>query len=401
MRLTEHNGLGMNKSTLFEILLLVIFFTGFTQTQAAEPISASAESDIYADPNVWLCRPAHDELCKIPTEITQISANNAQSISVRKPASAPGIDCFYIYPTVSSAPAGNSGLIPGPDEKRVIANQFAPFASVCRPFAPMYRQITKAGLESTLGDKSIPIDPELAYSDILTAWRHYLRLDNHGRGVVLIGHSQGARLLARLIAEEIDGRPTQSLLLAAIIPGFNIEVPIGADIGGTFKHIPICRSIAQSGCVISYVSFRAETPPPPRTRFGRASEPNMQVACTDPTKLSGTPLDMALPTPIMNIESDNEWSTISKTIHTPFFAVPDMVHVQCVDDTHGNYLAVSMNPREKTDQRPLYIPGDLIVRGHLVYSWGLHLIDLNLVMGNLLAFVSQHDQGKDLGHGPQ
>jgi hypothetical protein len=359
-------------------------------SQAAEP---AAGVDIYADPAAWLCRPGHDALCTVPTTITSIAADNSQTVVTRKAAAAPGIDCFYVYPTVSSAPTGNSSMVPGADEQRVVANQFAPFASVCRPFAPVYRQVTVAGLESRLGDKSIEIDPELAYRDVAAAWQHYLREDNRGRSVVLIGHSQGSRVLARLIAEEIDGKPAQALLAAAIIPGFNVEVPAGADVGGTFKHIPLCRRGEQSGCIVSYVSFRAETPPPPSARFGHTTQAGMQVACTDPALLAGTPLDMVLPLGVMQLGDPVQWSALHDAVKTPFFAMPGMVQVQCMHDAHGGYLAVSMTARDPGDKRPTDIPGDLLVRGHLVYSWGLHLVDLNLMLGNLITFVGRHDRG--------
>ena len=45
--------------------------------------------------------------------------------------------------------------------------------------------------------------------DVKAAWEHYLAYNNVGRGVVLIGHSQGSGLLTRLIASEIDGKPVQ------------------------------------------------------------------------------------------------------------------------------------------------------------------------------------------------
>lgn len=358
-------------------------------SQAAEP--AAAGIDVYADPAAWLCRPGHDALCTVPTAVTSIAADNSQTVVTRKAGAAPGIDCFYVYPTVSSAPTGNSSMVPGADEQRAVANQFAPFASVCRPFAPVYRQVTVAGLERRLGDKSIEIDPELPYHDVAAAWQHYLREDNHGRSVVLIGHSQGSRVLARLIAEEIDGKPAQALLAAAIIPGFNVEVPAGADMGGTFKHIPLCRSGEQSGCIVSYVSFRAETPPPPSARFGRTTQAGMQVACTDPTLLAGTPVDMMLPVGVMQLGDPVQWSPLHDAVKTPFFAMPGMVQVQCMHDAHGVYLAVSMTARDPGDKRPTDIPGDLLVRGQLVYSWGLHLVDLNLMLGNLVTFVGQHD----------
>jgi len=42
------------------------------------------------------------------------------------------------------------------------------------------------------------------YDDVRDAWHHYLEHDNQGRGVVLVGHSQGSFILAELIRQEID-----------------------------------------------------------------------------------------------------------------------------------------------------------------------------------------------------
>ena len=54
----------------------------------------------------------------------------------------------------------------------------------------------------------------LAYDDVRDAWNEYLAHDNHGRGVVLIGHSQGTRVLIQLVKEEIDGKPIHLAILA-------------------------------------------------------------------------------------------------------------------------------------------------------------------------------------------
>ena len=118
----------------------------------------------------------------------------------------------------------------------------------------------------------------------------------------------------------------------------------------------------------------------------------MEVACVDPTLLSGTPVDMVMPAKLMKLGEGDKWEDLYHNLHTPFFAMPGMVTVKCVYDAHGGYLAVAMNLQDPGDQRPADMPGDLIVRGHLVYSWGLHLIDLNLVLGNLVDFVGAYDR---------
>ena len=60
---------------------------------------------------------------------------------LRAPAKDPPIDCFYVYPTVSRDRGLNSDLVMD-EENDAAAAQFARFASVCRPFAPKYRQMT-------------------------------------------------------------------------------------------------------------------------------------------------------------------------------------------------------------------------------------------------------------------
>ena len=77
-----------------------------------------------------------------------------------------------------------------------------------------------------------------AYTDVLDAWNHYLQHDNNGRGVVLIGHSQGSGVLTQLIRNEIDGKPVQSRLISALLLGTSLAVPKGKDVGGAFQNVP-------------------------------------------------------------------------------------------------------------------------------------------------------------------
>jgi hypothetical protein len=101
-----------------------------------------------------------------------------------------------------------------PAEKNVVLQQFARFASKCRAFAPMYRQITLRGLQAALATNADPLalfSKGVQYDDVRDAWQHYLKNDNQGRGVVLIGHSQGAFILEALIANEIDGKPVETV----------------------------------------------------------------------------------------------------------------------------------------------------------------------------------------------
>ena len=150
----------------------------------------------------------------------------------------------------------------GPEERNVVKQQLARFGSQCRLFAPMYRQVTLAGLRTRLAGGELALDRGRGYDDVRDAWRHYLQHDNGGRGVVLIGHSQGAMVLTALIASEIDGAPVRRQLVSAILLGTSLAVPKGKDVGGAFKQVPLCRADGQAGCVVTYASFRATVPPP-------------------------------------------------------------------------------------------------------------------------------------------
>ena len=84
---------------------------------------------------------------------------------------------------------------------------------------------------------------------MLEAWREYLREDNRGRGVVLIGHSQGTGVLRRLMRDEVDPKPdVRARLVSAVLLGGNVVVKKGSDLGGDFKNIRVCTRNAQPGC---------------------------------------------------------------------------------------------------------------------------------------------------------
>ena len=73
----------------------------------------------------------------------------------------------------------------------------------------------------------------IAYSGVLSAWRQYLKRWNKGRGVVLIGHSQGTGMLKRLIQDKIDpSRGARRRVVSALLLGGNVVVPPGRDVGG-------------------------------------------------------------------------------------------------------------------------------------------------------------------------
>lgn len=358
--------------------------------------TAPAATNYRQDAN-WLCRPGRADACTQDLAATRVEASGAVRPVAFVPAARPPVDCFYVYPTVSLDAAANSDLVPGPEERAVIANQFARLGSTCRLFAPMYRQVTIPALRSgMMGKPMAGIDREVGYRDVLAAWRDYLARDNGGRGVILVGHSQGSGVLKRLIAEEIDGKADQTRLVGAYLLGTNLLIPAGKTVGGDFKAVPLCTAKGEVGCVVSYVSFRATTTPPANTRFGRTDRAGMKVACVNPAAIGRTApaaLDAYLgnrPAISSSQAAPPDWVR-GKAVTTPFVQVPGLLTGRCVDSGGAQYLEVAVNA-VPTDPRTDTISGDVLTDGKVAADWGLHVIDANVAMGDLVAAAAAQAQ---------
>jgi hypothetical protein len=289
----------------------------------------------------------------------------------------------------------NSDMTAGPGEINVIRSQFARFGSRCRTFAPLYRQITLTALRAAMLNEPMAADRELAYNDVRDAWNYYLENNNSGRGVVLVGHSQGSGMLAELITREIEGKPVQRQIVSALIIGSRPAVPRGELVGGTFKRLPLCTSAEQIGCVVTFASFRDRVPPPADSRFGKVPGENMVAACTNPASLAGGKGE--LHAYLSNAGSGasalppQPWLNSGGQITTPFVSLPGMLFAECVDDGNAAYLSVSVLS-DPGDGRTDDIVGDVVVDGVVQANWGLHLIDMNLAMGNLLDIVEKQSR---------
>jgi hypothetical protein len=341
----------------------------------------------------WLCLPTRKTVCSAPLPTTALNPNGYGSTGLSEVAKDPPLDCFYVYPTVSNDQGMNSDLVAGREEALAAQAQVARFASVCRIFAPIYRQMTVAAVAAAATGADVTRPAMLAYGDVAAAWRNYIATKNQGRPFILIGHSQGSLMLQQLIANEIEKDPAVAARMKlAILPGFNLLVPQGKLVGGTFKKTPLCSRPGETGCVISWVSFRENNAPPRGAIFGYAEQPGMTVGCVNPARPGSrdwerldsywyTRSSYAVPGgPIT-------WSTEGAP-PTPYVRTEGLASAKCINDGPRGYLSIRTNADPK-DKRTDRIGGEVAIFGMFIPGWGMHLADLVEAQGDLIRQVGE------------
>jgi pimeloyl-ACP methyl ester carboxylesterase len=329
---------------------------------------------------VWLCMPGKRPDPCAPGLSTTVYSPRLRPLRVEHPKQSkhPGIDCFYVYPTVSRQPTGNANLEIGPAQRTVALAQVGRYSQYCNVYAPMYRQITLAGfgLASTT-----PPNPALPLSDVRAAFQTYLSTYNHGRGFVLIGHSQGATVLRQLIARDIDPAPLiRRRMVSAILLGGNVLVRRGREIDGDFRNVPACRRASQLGCVIAFSTF--DEPVPGVAFFGRPPVPanGDTVLCTNPAALAGGPglVDPIFPSSTLNSSSTAALLGVQPPqSSTVWWTAPGAYRAQCSSVNNASVLQITAIDGAPTP-RPSPSP-----------AYGLHLIDANIALGNLLTILKK------------
>jgi hypothetical protein len=344
----------------------------------APPVTAAS-----APKTIWLCRPGMASNPCAPSQSTSVLTQRGQVVRAENLEAArhAPVDCFYVYPTVSDQKRLIATRTIDPELRSIALYQAARYSRVCRVFAPVYRQTTLQGISPPQpGEQRRPLVNTAARADVVQAWRTYLRKYNHGRGVVIIGHSQGTFVLRRVIADEIDGKPAaRRLLVSAVLLGGNVLVRRGSDVGGDFRHIPACRSDRQVGCVVAFSTFDGQVPA--NAIFGRTATKGMAVLCTNPASLRG---GSGLLDPIFPTQPFAPGSTIAAGIGllgipmprlpTAWVESPRAYRAHC---TAGAAHVLEIAPRG----------GAPALKPSPNAAWGLHLTDANIALGNLVHLV--------------
>ena len=247
------------------------------QGRYQEPPRGSAPD--YGQAGPWLARPG-------------MSRNPAAwlpegTISTRttEPAAT-----FYVHPTTYlesdrwNAPIDATGE-PARRARLFVETQAGAFNGVSDVWAPKYRQAAYGAFLLNSPDARHALD--LAYRDVLAAFDTFLTAQPVDRPIILAGHSQGSMHLLRLLKDRTDALKVR--LVAAYIVGW----PVGATSDLPATGLVACTSPTQTGCVLSWQSFKdpANTRLVTRAWVGTSglagpTRTSEEMLCTNP--LTGT-----------------------------------------------------------------------------------------------------------------
>jgi hypothetical protein len=309
-------------------------------------------------------------------------------------AAHPAADCFYVYPTVDLE------LVPGNhddfrDVRKMRATtlaQAARFTETCALWVPLYRQVT---IGTYLQSKDrLERGLSIAFSDIERAFAEYLARADRTRKIVLIGHSQGAEMVVRLLRRFFDDDPAlRSRLLLAMPIGGDVDVLAGDTRGGTTKNIAACTRPEETGCIVAYRTYAA----------GERVEPDRwaplaghETVCVDPSLADRAPVASAsssAPPHRLTGATFAVWPELRgfmrgiEGVETPFVVLRDFYGVRCVRGPGGfAYLEVSAAPLPGDTRTS---PVELRHRRFRLGNLGLHVLDLQLAQGDLVDMVAR------------
>ena len=346
----------------------------------------------------WLCGPGvANDPCRpsLSTTLYRGWGERTGTVTPKRDRDR-GVDCFYVYPTVSDQQTRLATKRVDPELRSIALYQAARFSQLCRVYAPVYRQATVPALQAGTTTRR---DYLTAYGDVEEAFDAFLHRIGPRRAFVLIGHSQGSAHLQRLIRRRIDGRPAlRRRLVSAVLLGGNVTVRKGSDRGGVFRHVPTCRRAAQRFCAIAFSTF--DETPPETAFFGRGASRvagflglpergDLETACTNPAALGS---DRSVPlTTIAPAAPFAPGTLIAAGISvlgltwpaasTTFIQADGAFTGACVHEGGAHVLRIAS------------APGTPVPKASPTPDWGLHLVDANIALGELVQVVRRQIRG--------
>lgn len=225
-----------------------VFFLLMTACRV-RPVSHLSDRAIapdYSQPMYWAALPTKDDL-----------ADHVPSEGFRNRQAESDVDVFFLHPTTYTGDRGqslwnapiNEVSVHDKTDATAILHQASIFNAAGRVYAPRYRQAHLRAYFDKKHPESVSSAFELAYADVKHAFEYYLQHYNHGRPIIIAGHSQGTGHAARLLKEFFDGTD----LLDRLVASYLVGLPVPRDY---FTHIPLCQQPSQTHCFCSWRTFR-------------------------------------------------------------------------------------------------------------------------------------------------
>jgi hypothetical protein len=359
------------------------------------PLPRSPFAADYDDAGMWLCRPdLPADACRGNLDATELHPDGSRAIVHFVPATAPAVDCFYVYPTVdpSVVPGNHVDFSDTSIMSEVSRFEIARFGSVCRLFVPLYRQVTIATYLAPREERAERLGA--AFGDVLDAFRWYREHLDNGHPIVLLGHSQGAEMVMRLLQTSFDDdEALRGRLLVAMAIGSRVEVAEGSVTGGRLRHVPLCTRADELGCLVAFTTFRREGSPTPWWGHPDAGH---QTACVNPADVGGEGKHLLSGAVFPTRSHFAGDLAASRWAKTPFLELRDFYSASCVNGGGGfHYLAVEPAPGPgDTRTSPVDLDSP-IWRTPL----GLHVLDYQFAQGDLVDLVARKAAAARAGDG--
>jgi hypothetical protein len=224
-----------------------LFFVGFlflgckVQNTNNSLTIPNAFTDVvdYSSSKTWAVLPGN-----YPDNLKEYAVQNLQD----------SIDVFYVYPTLIVSDKDERWNVPINDSVQIkkvlniaVRFQASAWGSSGNLYIPYYRQAHIRSYNQLENGGTTAL--LMAYSDVKAAFEYYLKHYNHGRGIILAGHSQGSTHISYLLKDFFDGKPLQKQLVAAYIPGVGLDK-------NQFKTIPFMENPNQTGGFVTWNTFK-------------------------------------------------------------------------------------------------------------------------------------------------
>ena len=358
-----------------------------TAPASAQAPAAPAPVD-YSNASNWICLPGRADICSTPLGTTALNPNGYGSVGQSIVAKNPPLDCFYVYPTVSRDSGMNSDLVVDASERGAAQVQFARFAGVCRTFAPVYRQMTLGAVAAAAAgaDMTRPAFDRLFGRRERLA--HLSRALQQGPPVRSHRAQPGLADAAAAHQERDRGQADRASRCAArSCPATIVSCRRAGASAARSSRTPVCASPGETGCVMSWVSFRENNVPPAGAIFGDRAAAGDDGRLHQPGAAGLRRLGTArqlLECALVASGARRADPMVDRRRAVDAVRPHRRPGVgRCVNDGQRGYLSVRINADPK-DKRTDRVYGEVGMLGMFVPGWGMHLADVAAAQGDLI-----------------